>query len=127
MDAYIQDIAIFEILVHKISSDSEANVKLLSNLIAQLQRVKNLENKKLHANHNQRWLKADNEKLLSLFKNNAPIEKRVADLKRTERSVDYQLSKLLIKEIAKNSLQHVAKKYNKDEVVVQAVIDTLHK
>lgn len=114
-------------VLRKLGMDPEQNVNDIKKCIGKLQTIKNMENKKIYTNHKKPWTKEDNSLLLYLFKRNDKIEYYPNTLKRTQRAIEYQLSKLLIIEVEMTSIDKVAAKYKKTVGDIRMFIDTLHK
>jgi endo-alpha-1,4-polygalactosaminidase (GH114 family) len=127
MDSHVDYMAYLEMYENDLTGSSADNVKIIVKLIAQLTRLKNQQNKMIHPNHAKKWTHEHNKQLLELYKAGSTMEVMVTTLKRTLRSVDYQLSKLLLTHVKASSLGGTAVLFNKTAKQIQSKIDTLHK
>lgn len=110
----------------KLGKDADDNLVYLKALIGGIQRLKTIENKKVHENHNKRWNAHDNTRLLELLRSKVTKDVMEQTLGRTKRAIEYQLSKLLIKLVKNDGFDVVSRRYNISAAEYEGHMDTLH-
>jgi hypothetical protein len=115
-----------QVLSSHMTKDPVRNIEVLVKCISFLQSKKHSVSKSLYENHGRRWTSDENKEILSMFRDSEDMNTMVQKLKRSPRSIQYQMSRLLLQDTRNIDIADAAVKYNKTPEQIMRAMDTLH-